>query len=106
MCQAPACNATPYTLALWGEWLHTVAPSAELITQDVASAFLPASYAWAKEPRLHVIGGGHWLPADCYATEEFIDRAYGRRIGSSRRHVPSEYGCLGVVEFALIFMTQ
>jgi hypothetical protein len=99
-------EATPYTFALRGERLHTVAPSAELITQDVASAVLPASYVWAKEPGLPVIDGGHWLPADCCPSEEFINLAYGRRIGNLRRHIPSGYDWLGAVEFALIFMTQ
>jgi len=99
-------EATPYTLVLRGKRLNTITPSAELITENVASPFLPTSHMRAKESGLAVIYGRHRLSAHGSIAEEFINLTHGRCSGRSRGHISSGYDWLCEFDIARSFMTQ
>src|SRR5579863_1983048 len=81
-------EATPYTLSLRAKRPDTITPAVELITQDIPSAFLPASHMWTKPSGLPVIDGSYRLPPNCCLPEQFINLAHGWRTGRFRCHIP------------------
>ena len=99
-------EATPYTLARHRKRIDTITLSAKLITQDVASAFLPASYMWAKQSGLPVIDSSNRLPALCCIAEEFVNLAHVRRTRRSWRHIFPRIRLLSCDGLRLHFMTQ